>query len=153
MKKIFVIDWILLVVAALSAYSGIELHVAGHGDVHEIWHNWAVVHVITSLLFLIFGVVHVKMHWGWYKSLFAKGIGNKSRVTLLLSVIFSVVVLTGVVLLAFVDGANSGMGLCFKQTKTLTGLSAPPGFRQVTRFRADYSAAGITLTLRWVLMN
>ena len=111
MKKIFVIDWILLVVAALSAYSGVELHVAGHGDVHEIWHNWAVVHVITSLLFLIFGVVHVKMHWGWYKSLFAKGIGNKSRVTLLLSVIFIVVILTGVALLAFVDGANSGMGL------------------------------------------
>ena len=64
MKKIFVIDWILLAVAAFSAYSGIELHVAGHGDVHEIWHNWAVVHVITSLLFLIFGIVHVKMHIG-----------------------------------------------------------------------------------------
>ena len=111
MKKIFVIDWILLVVAALSAYSGIELHVVGHGDVHEIWHNWAVVHVITSLLFLIFGVVHIKMHWGWYKSLFVKGIRNKSRVTLLLSVIFIVVILTGVALLAFVDGANSGMGL------------------------------------------
>ena len=30
MKKIFVVDWILLIVAALSAYSGIELHVAGH---------------------------------------------------------------------------------------------------------------------------
>lgn len=111
MKKIFVIDWILLVVAALSAYSGVELHVAGHGDVHEIWHNWAVVHVITSFLFLIFGVVHVKMHWGWYKSLFVQGIGNKSRVTLLLSVVFIVVILTGVALLAFVDGANSGMGL------------------------------------------
>ena len=67
--------------------------------------------MLSMYVFLIFGVVHVKMHWGWYKSLFAKGIGNKSRVTLLLSVIFSVVVLTGVALLAFVDGANSGMGL------------------------------------------
>ena len=111
MKKIFVIDWILLAVAAFSAYSGIELHVAGYGDVHEIWHNWAVVHVITSLLFLIFGIVHVKMHMGWYKSLFAKGIGNKSRVTLLLSVFFSIVTLTGVALIACVDGANSSMGL------------------------------------------
>ena len=111
MKKIFVRDWILLGVAALSAYSGIELHVAGHGDVHEIWHNWAVVHVIMSLLFLIFGVVHIKMHWGWYKSLFKKGVGNKSRVTLFLSVIFCVITLTGVALLAFIEGDGSSMGL------------------------------------------
>ena len=51
------------------------------------------------------------MHWGCYKSLFAKGLRNKSRVTVILSIIFCVVTLTGVVLITFVDGANSSIGL------------------------------------------
>ena len=51
MKKIFVIDWILIPVFILSAYTGIELHIAGHGNDHDTWHNWAVSHVIMSMLF------------------------------------------------------------------------------------------------------
>ncbi len=62
MKKIFIIDWLLLLVASLSAYSGIKLHIAGHFSNHEIWHNWAVFHVITSVLFLIIGIIHIKNH-------------------------------------------------------------------------------------------
>lgn len=42
MKRIFVIDWILIVVFIMSAISGFGLHVAGHGGTHEVWHNWAV---------------------------------------------------------------------------------------------------------------
>ena len=53
MKKIFVIDWILIPVFILSAYTGIELHIAGHGNDHDTWHNWAVSHVIMSMLFLV----------------------------------------------------------------------------------------------------
>ena len=53
MKKIFVIDWILFFAFILSAFSGIELHIAGHGSEHEIWHNWAVSHVLTSFFFYI----------------------------------------------------------------------------------------------------
>ena len=40
MKRIFVIDWILIVVFIMSAISGFGLHVAGHGGTHEVWHNW-----------------------------------------------------------------------------------------------------------------
>ena len=43
MKKVFVIDWILIVVFIVSAISGIGLHIAGHGNSHEVWHNWGVV--------------------------------------------------------------------------------------------------------------
>ena len=48
MKKVFVIDWILIVVFIVSAISGIGLHIAGHGNSHEVWHNWVVVHVVSS---------------------------------------------------------------------------------------------------------
>ena len=48
MKRIFMIDWGLLPSFILSVYTGIELHVAGHGNNHEIWHDWAIFHVITT---------------------------------------------------------------------------------------------------------
>lgn len=95
----------------VSAFSGIGLHIAGHETSHEIWHNWAIAHILSSLLWLIFVVFHVKRHWRWYKSISSKGIGKKSRITLALSFVFLVVTATGIVLIACVDGANSTIGL------------------------------------------
>lgn len=43
-------------------------------------------------------LLHVGMHWGWYRTL-AKGVGSKSRLTLLLSLLFAVAVATGIGLL------------------------------------------------------
>lgn len=94
-----------------SAVSGIGFHMAGHGDSHKEWHNRAVAHVLLSLLWLISVAIHVKRHAGWYKSIITRGIGKKSRMTLLLSAAFLFVTITGIVLLAGVDGANSAMGL------------------------------------------
>ncbi|MBP3483384.1 MAG: DUF4405 domain-containing protein [Alistipes sp.] len=94
-----------------SAVSGIGLHIAGHGTGHEVWHNWAVAHVLSSLLWLIFVVFHIKRYGRWYKAIASKGIGKKSRMTLALSVVFLIVVVTGIVLIACVDGANSVIGL------------------------------------------
>ena len=110
-KKIFLVDWLLIPASFSCALTGIKLHAAGHFDTHEVWHNWAVSHVLTSLAFLVLGIIHVKMHWACYKALISKGLGKKSRVTALLSVIFFVVVLTSVLLLTLIDGANSPTGL------------------------------------------
>ena len=109
MKKIFVIDWILFFAFILSAFSGIELHIAGHGSEQEIWHNWAVSHVLASLLFLIFAILHIVTHWSWYKGIIRNGIGRKSKVTVILSAVFVLVSITGIALLG-IDGANSLMG-------------------------------------------
>ena len=95
----------------LTAVSGIGLHIAGHGAEHEVWHNWAVAHVAASLLFTVAAVMHIATHRGWYKSFVRSGIGNKSRVTVVLSVLFSAVVGTGIALLGWIDGANSQTGL------------------------------------------
>ena len=92
MKKVFVIDWILIVVFIVSAISGIGLHIAGHGNSHEVWHNWAVVHVVSSVLFLVAIIFHVTTHWGWYKGIIKNGIGRKSKVTAVLSIIFFIAV-------------------------------------------------------------
>lgn len=110
MKRIFVIDWILIVVFIVSAISGFGLYVAGHGSSHEIWHNWAVFHVLGSILFLIAAILHVATHLEWYKGIIKKGIGRKSKVTAILSVIFLLLSVTGLALLG-INGANSLLGL------------------------------------------
>ena len=118
MKKIFIIDWSLIPVFVLSAYSGIELHVADYEGNHEVWHNWAVFHVLTSLLLdRLYGGVHVLPPYqkasgsDWYKGTAKNGIGRKSKVTAVLSVLFLSVVLTGFALLG-IEGAGSPVGQC-----------------------------------------
>lgn len=110
MKKIFLIDWILIPVFILSAFTGIELHIAGHGNNHTIWHDWAVFHVISSLFFLIGIFFHINTHWGWYKSFIKNGLGKKSHVTVTISVLFPIISVTGIALL-IVEGANTSLGL------------------------------------------
>ena len=110
MKRIFVIDWILIVVFIVSAISGIGLHIAGHGNSHEVWHNWAVCHALGSVLFLVAIIFHVRTHGGWYKGIIKNGIGRKSKVTAVFSIVFLLLSVTGIVLLG-VNGANSPLGL------------------------------------------
>ena len=110
MKKIFVIDWLLLLAGILCAVTGMGMHLAGHNAVHEVWHNWAVAHVLSSLFMLVTGILHIQTHWNWYKGLFKGQTKNKSRVTMILSVVFTILVVTGLTLL-FVEGANSEIGI------------------------------------------
>ena len=111
MKKIFVIDWTLIPLLVLSAASGIGLHIAGHGTEHEVWHNWAVAHVIASVFLLAATIMHIAKHWDWYKGLIKHGIGNKSLATVVLSAVFLFVVATGIALLGWIEGVNSDTGL------------------------------------------
>lgn len=110
MKRIFVIDWILIVVFIVSAVSGFGLHIAGHWNSHEVWHNWAVFHILGSVLFLIAIISHVTTHWVWYKGIIKNGIGRKSKVTAALSIIFLLLSVTGILLLG-INGPNSPLGL------------------------------------------
>lgn len=111
MKTSFMIERLLPLSFVVSAVSGIGLHIAGHGTSHELWHNWAVAHVLSSLLWLISGAYHIKRHGRWYKAIASKGIGKKNRMTLALSVVFLIVAVTGIVMIACVDGANSTIGI------------------------------------------
>ena len=110
MKKKFAIDWIMIITFVTSICSGIGLHIAGHGADHEVWHNWAVLHVFSSLLFLVAAIFHIKTHWSLYRSSVRSGMGHKSPVTAVLSVVFVFVVVTGVVLLG-IEGAGSSVGV------------------------------------------
>lgn len=110
MKKVFAVDVALVPAFVSSAATGIGMHIAGHISCHEVWHTWAVCHVVTSVVFLGLTVAHIVLHKAWYRSLFCRGLGHKSPVTIVLLAVFLLLVGTGVALL-FVEGANSGIGL------------------------------------------
>lgn len=110
MKKIYVTDWSLIPLFIGSAFSGVSLHVTDDTLEHEIWHNWAVVHVIFSLGLLYMLLRHIRQHKAWYKSLLKQGAWKKRKTILMLNFIFITLILTGLALL-FVEGANSDIGL------------------------------------------
>ena len=109
MKRIFIIDCTLVPLFILVAYTGIELHVAGHGNDHEVWHDWAVFHIIVSLLFLTIVSLHIIDHRNWYKGIPGRRMRKKSKVTLSLSVVLIPVVVTGCALLG-IEGAKTPVG-------------------------------------------
>lgn len=110
-KSIFIVDLILIPTFVLVIYSGLKLHIAGHADNHDIWEYWTHYHIITAILSLIFGTLHIKAHWGWYKSLIKKGLGKKSPITLILSILFLIEIVTGIILVFFINGGNSSVGM------------------------------------------
>lgn len=48
MKTSFAVERLLPLAFVTSAVTGIGLHIAGHGTNHEVWHGWAVVHVLSA---------------------------------------------------------------------------------------------------------
>lgn len=110
MKKIFVIDWCMLLSFIATLITGLGMHIAGHSAEHWLWEVWATLHSLMGLSCIIAGIMHIKTHLAWYKGWLKSGLGNKSRVTVILSAIYSIALISGIALL-FIEGANTHMGL------------------------------------------
>ena len=110
-RTLFLTDFLLLITFVPSSATGFILHWAGHQNYHELWHNWAVAHVISTLLLTILVAIHIYGHWGWYKSLFKGGIKNKSRVTIVVSILFVVLTISGTFAFTVPEGPNSHIGI------------------------------------------
>ena len=110
-RTLFITDIVVLIAFLLTSVSGFLYHLAGHQDSHEYWHNCAVFHIVSTLALIISVSIHVYGHWNWYKSLFQKGLGNKSKVTVLLSILMIATVTTGLIVLFIHQDPNSGHGL------------------------------------------
>lgn len=122
MKRNLVIDWILIPTFFLTLFTGIGLHIAKENlDNHATWFNWRNFHIITSLLFLSIAILHVQIHRGWFKALFKNGIGKKSRITTIVSIIFVGLTCTGVFLLA-TENIHSKTGLWHYRIGLVSGL-------------------------------
>ena len=67
-------------------------------------------HAIMSFLFFVTAIFHLATHWDWYSGIIKNGMGRKSKVTAVLSVLFLSTSVTGIILLD-VNGANPQIGL------------------------------------------
>ena len=109
MKPIFRTDISMAILTLASLFTGVKIHYAGHFQSHEVWHNWSAVHFFVNVALLATTIIHIKQHWGFYKSLVNK-INLRGKVTMLVTMSFTVVALSGIYLLAFVEGQGSAAG-------------------------------------------
>ena len=110
MKKVFKIDCGLYPLGLFTILSGIGLHTAGHGDNHQIWEMWAVVHSIIAVSFSVLLAYHVHTHRTCFKTLRRNAILKKKPMTTMLSVICLVTIISGIALIG-IWGANTHIGL------------------------------------------
>ena len=121
---LFRMERLLPVAFLASAVTGIGLHIAGHGLSHETWHYWGAAHIVSSVLWLLSVTAHAVRHRYWYQALIPERFTNRWRITFALSMLFMVVVVTGIGLLACVEGPNSSTGLWhYKLGLLLSALS------------------------------
>ena len=112
-KPIFIVDLLMAIFGFASAWTGIEIHYAGHFQGHSVWHGWSVVHVLINVAWLIVCIIHCKHHWAWYKSILKgkSSLSRKSKITLSVSLVFTAAALTGINLLLFSEGQGTHEGL------------------------------------------
>lgn len=112
-RSIFFVDALLLPIFTLVIYTGIKLHTVGHlyESDHDAWSVWAHSHIIVSACSVFGFWLHINTHGGWYKSLLNKGIGSKSKTTLILSFLYLILLISGVQLALFIDESDSAVGL------------------------------------------
>lgn len=92
-------------------WTGLELHAAGHiGDL-AAWHFWSAVHTVVSLTFTGLAAAHIRGHWGWYRALKTVGCKGRRRMVLLLSFVFLLAVVSGLLLLLCGAGHALHLGI------------------------------------------
>ena len=115
MKRIFVVDWVLLASFVTIAISGIVMHILhdhyGHCFCNRspIMNLWDTMHIVAAVVFTLATLLHVWQHLAWYKQIFKSGIGSRSKVSLLLTLVVVVMIVTGGVL--WFGPCNNHLGL------------------------------------------
>jgi len=59
--------------------------------------SWSLTHKAAIVTLLLLVIYHTYVHWKWYKSVFAKHLLRKNRQVIVLSVLFLLVALTGLI--------------------------------------------------------
>ncbi len=95
MSMRYVVDWILIVLVAIVFYSGCELHSCRHCFA-DVGCDWRVAHIVVGGLFVAFSIVHVFAHRNRYKSVYKNGLSPNSGTLLILPVMITASVVTGI---------------------------------------------------------
>jgi len=102
----FIIIHGLLISGLFAAFSGlliqIEYHLGNHGNITINDHvfgisysGWSNIHKVSIVMLSLLMIFHISQHWKWYKVVIKKRLITKNIQALTLSVIFILVVITG----------------------------------------------------------
>jgi len=104
-----IVNNLLLVSGIIMTVSGliqqIGFHMGNHGDQLQtdqlVWGldrtEWSVIHKVTIVIFSILMICHICTHWKWYKGVISKNQIRKNRQVFILSVLFVLVAVTGLI--------------------------------------------------------
>lgn len=123
MKPVFRIDLLSAVSGLCTLVTGIMVHRAGHFSSHEVWHNWSVAHVITSIVFTAVIIIHIKQHRNWFAGLLKKS-SLRRETAIVVTVAFLAAALSGIYLLIFVEGQGSHAGIVHYAAGIILGICA-----------------------------
>jgi len=102
----FKINLGLLITGFITVFSGIFLQVKFHIH-HKVgldangpgigpgYYEWSAMHKIFVVVFSLFIIRHIYLHWKWYKAVIIKRLFAKNRQVLTLTIIFFFVASTG----------------------------------------------------------
>lgn len=123
----FLINNLLVLLGSITILSGLTLqlgfHMGGHGahlGSHEIQSNaatyeqareidpyktvlgfnyseWSTIHKASIVIFSLLMIYHFYIHWNWYKGVFKKNLVKRNAQVIILSVLFILVAITGIV--------------------------------------------------------
>lgn len=129
------ISFLLPVLLLATFITGIGLHMAGHGVDHQAWHRWTLAHVAFSTVCFISVVHHIHLHFRMLKPAHPHTVSTIRRAfTVSAALTFILTAVTGIILLALVDGEGShtglrhyGMGIAMTLLCAVHGWKKPGG--------------------------
>ncbi|MFH1049419.1 MAG: DUF4405 domain-containing protein [bacterium] len=106
--KSFIINTGLFISGLVSVFSGlliqVKYHMGNHGKITVndqlfgiSYPSWSAIHKISIVILSLLIIVHISRHWKWYKLVIKKMLIAKNLKVLILSVIFILVAVTGLI--------------------------------------------------------
>jgi len=116
----FAVNLWLLFSGLITVFSGILLQIkyhinhigAGVSNVHVFgigYNGWSAIHKTSIIVFSLFMILHIYLHWKWYKAIINKRLFVKNKQVLSLTIIFLLVAFTGFIpwIIDLMGGGNT----------------------------------------------
>lgn len=104
----FIINLGLVLFGITTIFSGmliqVKYHMGNHGNIaiNDFvtginYAGWSVIHKISIVALSLLMICHVYLHWKWYKAVITKKLISKNQQVLILSFLFVLVAITGLI--------------------------------------------------------
>lgn len=104
--------WPLFITFALTVITGLICYfIKDSESAHHQWVVCQVIHILASVAFVIYTIIHIKPFTKWYTKWKTPIFKYKSLITFMASLLCLLLIVTGIALLLFIEGGDSPVGL------------------------------------------